>query len=66
MEGPPCPDEQSEGMIPRALRQVFAAAQDLSGKGWAVCKYIYVCFKLVHVKVSLHQDPVPLNCLKES
>ena len=36
MEGPSCPDEESEGMIPRALRQVFAAAQDLSDKGWVV------------------------------
>lgn len=36
MEGPPYPDELSEGMIPRALRQVFSAAQDLSDKGWVV------------------------------
>ena len=36
MEGPSNPDEQTQGMIPRALTQVFAAAQELAHKGWTV------------------------------
>lgn len=36
MEGPCYPDDQTQGMIPRALQQVFAAARDLSDKGWTV------------------------------
>ena len=36
MEGPSHPDEQTQGMIPRALAQVFAAAQELTDKGWTV------------------------------
>ncbi len=36
MEGPGNPDEETMGMIPRAVHQVFHTAQDLKDKGWEV------------------------------
>lgn len=42
MEGPSNADEHTQGMIPRALKQVFATAQDLSDKGWTV-SFMYMC-----------------------
>ena len=36
MEGPMDSVEQSQGMIPRAMQQVFSTAQDLRDKGWTV------------------------------
>ena len=36
MEGPPDTDDETKGMIPRALEQVFAASQELKDKGWMV------------------------------
>ncbi|XP_074020898.1 carboxy-terminal kinesin 2-like [Numenius arquata] len=34
MEGPEGADEQSRGVIPRAVRQLFQGAQELGEKGW--------------------------------
>jgi kinesin family protein C1 len=34
MEGPVNADEYTQGMIPRALQQVFASSRDLNEKGW--------------------------------
>ena len=35
MEGPKQPTPESEGMIPRAVRQIFAYAESLRDKGWS-------------------------------
>ena len=49
MEGPIYPDEQTQGMIPRALTQVFDAAQQLSDKGWTVSSCSLRCVCIYHV-----------------
>ena len=36
MEGPNDPDEVTEGMIPRAVRQIFETASQLEEHGWQV------------------------------
>ncbi|CAI8020879.1 Kinesin-like protein KIN-14N [Geodia barretti] len=36
MEGPVNADEHTQGMIPRALQQVFTSSRDLNEKGWVV------------------------------
>ena len=36
MEGPVNADECTQGMIPRALQQVFASSRELNDKGWVV------------------------------
>lgn len=36
MEGPTNAEEHTQGMIPRALQQIFTTAQELSDKGWTV------------------------------
>ena len=40
MEGPDDPDEETMGMIPRAVQQVFDTAEDLQDKGWEVCNIL--------------------------
>ncbi|XP_070792311.1 kinesin-like protein KIFC1 [Pituophis catenifer annectens] len=34
MEGPDDPGPETAGMIPRAVRQIFAASRDMEAKGW--------------------------------
>lgn len=45
MEGPETPDPDSEGMIPRAVAQIFEAAESLKEKGWCysmVCQFVEI------------------------
>ena len=36
MEGPDNPDDNTVGMIPRAVGQIFQSVQELEKKGWKV------------------------------
>jgi hypothetical protein len=48
MEGPNNPDEAQQGMIPRAVSQIFKTSYDLEDKGWKVieCCCVYTVFKI--------------------
>ena len=50
MEGPNNPDCDNEGMIPRAVNQVFASSENLKDKGWQVSseKIIFMCNEKGH------------------
>jgi kinesin family protein C1 len=47
MEGPNNPTPETEGMIPRAVAQVFTTAAELEEKGWKVrilIAFVTACF----------------------
>lgn len=51
MEGPNAPDTESEGMIPRAVTQIFETAESLKEKGWAYqisCQFLEIYNENLH------------------
>ena len=49
MEGPKNPNNETEGMIPRAVTQVFVTAMELEEKGWKVCERHFSILLLITV-----------------
>ena len=49
MEGPNQPDEETEGMIPRAVNQVFLDAASLNDKGWKV--WLWNCWQPIRFMI---------------
>ncbi|KAJ9078525.1 kinesin-like nuclear fusion protein [Entomophthora muscae] len=51
MEGPSSPNQESEGMIPRAVTQIFETAEKLKEKGWhyqIICQFVEIYNENLH------------------
>ncbi|KAI0236643.1 kinesin-like nuclear fusion protein [Massospora cicadina] len=76
MEGPTVSDPSSEGMIPRAVTQIFESAEKLKAKGWRyqlVCQFVEIYNEALHdllgsgdsKKHEIKHDPVGKTTVTE-
>ena len=62
MEGPENPDEVTEGMIPRAVSQIFETAESLKDKGWQVIIIIKYCKKIQITRIKHFGSKCAKSC----